>query len=107
MRMIEFDLLRLREVFTDYQALAANEDSQYQQWSPVLNPQENDGSIAFSLDLELPENNFVQIRHNISGWLAMTSEGVKWAIYTRRRYESVLANFQKWNLKLKEIATPC
>jgi len=105
--MINIYLSRLQEVFNEYQGIAANEDSQYRQWPPVLNSQEYSGLQEFPFDLEPPGSSLGNMQQRTSTRLSTTSKGLKWAFLYRRRYESMLEDFRKWTAKLKEIATPC
>lgn len=109
--MIDFDLQQLRRAFGDYQALAANSDPLYQQWSPILHEsQANSGLIEFSLDIDLPDpgpGRLEEVKQRVNSWLSTTSNGLKWVLRTRRKTEIVLSDFQKWNSKLKDIAAAC
>jgi hypothetical protein len=114
LQIIEYDLQQLRRTFSDYQSLYAKTDPLYQQWSPVLNEKQAQvGLIGFPLDLE-PTDNIVSRVEDIklkaasfaSLW-TRTSSGVRWALQTRRQFESLLAEFKKWNGKLKEIGLAC
>jgi hypothetical protein len=112
LKCIAYDLDQLRRAFGDYQTLAAKNDPLYQQWSPLLNEdQANSGLIEFSLDLEVPDDTTIarlgDMKKRVNTWFLVTSKGVKWALHTRRKTETVLSDFRRWNSKLKDIAAAC
>jgi hypothetical protein len=108
---IYYDLDQLRKAFGDYQALAAQNDPFYKEFSPILNKEPADsGLIEFSLEIEKPDTVLRRagdVKQRVGSWVVVTSKSVKWALHTRRKTEMALADFQKWNKKLKEIAAPC
>ncbi len=103
-----FDHLRI--ICGDYARLAAEEDQDYQKFSPYLN---QDAAISkrieFSLALDAVSADI--LTHGGAPttfkWVDYTAKiknmNWRWAIFGRRKLEKIVANFQKWNGKLKEI----
>jgi hypothetical protein len=100
----------LRKAFNDYQALACK-DSVYLKYSPLLNSVHTSQNLTdFPLEIEPPHlhSTFSEEPNKKSaGWWCNTSAGLKWAFYSRRKFEHVLAEFKSWNSKLKEIGLGC
>jgi hypothetical protein len=69
--------------------------------------------IGFPLDLEPPDGIVSRVEDiklraaGLTSWWTRTSSSVRWVLQTRRQFEGLLADFKKWNGKLKEIGQAC
>lgn len=106
-------LERMRSVCMDYARAAGEDDEEYKKYSPYV--LENRGrfdtmAIEFDINEPLPPIQSAERRPTTSSaltWLGIqrrdSIEGWKWALFEKRKFESVLLKFRKYNHKLKDI----
>lgn len=103
-------LERLRTCCGDYAKLASEQDKDYQDFSPYLNPSTaQSGVIEFSFALEESPTRPLAVRGIKSSFKRWAKQGVidvdswKWAVFERRKLETTVRKFQKWNGTLKSL----
>jgi hypothetical protein len=113
LRQIHEIIERVRLTLSDYSRVAAEEDPNYQDYSPFLNRSMYDtASVEFDLGEELPlPAKQVSVSTKALRWLGIrTKEKVnenldawKWALIEKRKFETVLSVLQDENRRLKDL----
>ncbi|KAL8818475.1 MAG: hypothetical protein Q9191_007935 [Dirinaria sp. TL-2023a] len=91
-------LERLQKHSASFQNIAAYEDPEYQAESPYQNPKKSNlNYMDFGTfeDKPLSPKSAKKPIYNRKSW--------RWALLDRRKYEDILAKFQKWVGKLKDL----
>jgi hypothetical protein len=113
---VKFILDQIRSVFTDYSRLAAEEDEDYQKYSPYSGKTIECPISVLPLEIEdsdpqeLPQKSrFSRFISRFTDITQVRKTGVelanalRWALFEKDKLEATLKGFVKWNQKLKEL----
>lgn len=91
-------LARLQKHSASFQTIAACEDLEYQAESPYQNPRKN--NLEY-MDFEAFDDKPLSPEINKKPWY--NTKSWRWALLERHKYTDILAKFQKWVGKLKDL----
>ncbi|OJD33663.1 het-s domain protein [Diplodia corticola] len=106
MNFLHRTLERMNDACSAYRTLAAEKDADYQKYSPFLNSTEHNTKIDFDVDAPLSSKKRFSIGQLLGAGGKVKDDPKwdwKWAFIGKRKFESLIREFQRLNGRLKDI----